>query len=126
MPTNHSPPEVKYKINQAIPYIRSITDFYLITQYPSHTDKTVSYLQEYLHVFHETKDMICQENTLQYRELVNEILQEGVHFNFLKVHLISYYIEQIPKFVALAQYSMDISEAIYKGLKDASASRPLN
>ncbi|KAF8416596.1 hypothetical protein EV426DRAFT_541190, partial [Tirmania nivea] len=40
---------------RAIRCVRSITDFYLITQYPSHMDKTVAYLEEYLRVFHETK-----------------------------------------------------------------------
>ncbi|KAF8420156.1 hypothetical protein BGX38DRAFT_1108715, partial [Terfezia claveryi] len=39
------------EFNRAIRCVRSITDFYLMTQYPSHTDKTISYLQEYLRVF---------------------------------------------------------------------------
>ncbi|KAF8424774.1 hypothetical protein BGX38DRAFT_1107275, partial [Terfezia claveryi] len=84
---------------------RSITDFYLMTQYSSHTDKTISYLQEYLRVFHETKAVFLRF--------------QGAHFNFPKVYLISHYAEQILKFGALAQYSTDISEAMYKGLKDA-------
>jgi len=34
-----------------------MTDFYLMTQYDSHTDKTVSYMQKYLREFHETKSV---------------------------------------------------------------------
>ncbi|KAF8418350.1 hypothetical protein EV426DRAFT_539685, partial [Tirmania nivea] len=95
------------QFNKAILCVRSLTDFYLMTQYPSHTDETVSYLRQYLPDFHETKD------------LVDEILKDGAHYNFPKIHLISHYAEQIPKFGALGQYSTDISEAMHKGFKDA-------
>jgi len=37
-----------------------MTDFYLMTQYDSHTDKTVSYMQKYLHEFHETKHVFLR------------------------------------------------------------------
>ncbi|RPB21015.1 hypothetical protein L211DRAFT_851758 [Terfezia boudieri ATCC MYA-4762] len=60
-----------------------------------------------------------EEDGFERRELVNDILQGGVHFNFPKIHLISHYAEQIPKFGALGQYSTDISEAMHKGLKEA-------
>ena len=50
---------------------------------------------------------------------MNEMLREGAHFNFPKIHLISHYAEQITRFGALGQYSTDISEAMHKGLKDA-------
>ncbi|KAF8421955.1 hypothetical protein EV426DRAFT_535878, partial [Tirmania nivea] len=72
------------EFNKAILCVRSLTDFYLMTQYPSHTDETVSYLRQYLQDFHETKD-----------ELVDEILKDGAHYNFPKIHLISHYAEQI-------------------------------
>ena len=45
------------EFNKAIRFVRSITDFYLMTQYRSHTSETVSYMQEYLRGFHETKDV---------------------------------------------------------------------
>ncbi|KAF8437827.1 hypothetical protein BGX38DRAFT_1098346, partial [Terfezia claveryi] len=89
------------QFNKAIFCVRSLTDFYLMTQYPSHTDETISYLRQYL------------------KELVDEILKDGAHYNFPKIHLISHYAEQIPKFGALGQYSTDISEAMHKGFKDA-------
>ncbi|KAF8436090.1 hypothetical protein BGX38DRAFT_1274632 [Terfezia claveryi] len=60
-----------------------------------------------------------QENTFERKELVDEILKDRAYYNFLKIHLISHYAEKILKFGALGQYSTDISEAIYKGFKDA-------
>ena len=58
-------------------------------------------------------------DALQCQELVGEILREGAHYNFLKIHLISYYVEQIVKFGVLGQFSTDITEAMHKGFKDA-------
>jgi len=147
------------EFNKAILCIRSITDFYLMTPYPSHTDQTVSYLQQYLWEFYETKDVFLrfragkkakkaaaeahknilkeqsqasiadlttsaklkmrQENRLERQEVLGEVLREGAHYNFTKIHLISHYAEQIPKFGALGQYSTDISESMHKGFKDA-------
>jgi len=60
-----------------------------------------------------------QENNLEHRELMDDILKEGANCNFPKMHLISHYAEQIPKFGALGQFSTEISECMYKGLKDA-------
>jgi len=147
------------EFNKAIWCVHSMTDFYLITQYDSHTDKTISYMQEYLHGFHDTKDVflrfragkgakkavteahknllreqsqasisnltmlekakMCQQNNLERQELVDDILKEGAYYNFPKMHLIAYYAKQIPKFGALGQFSTEISECMYKGLKDA-------
>ena len=148
------------EFNKGIHCVRNITDFHLMTRYPSYTHKTVSYLQDYLRVFHETKDVFLrfradkktkraaaeahksllkdqtnqgldkglttsektkmrQENAFERQELVDEILREGAHYNFPKIHIISHYAEQIKKFGALGQYSTDISEAIHKGFKDA-------
>ena len=59
------------------------------------------------------------ENCLECRELLDEVLREGAHYNFPKIHLISHYAEQIPRFVALVQYSTDIRESMHKGFKDA-------
>ena len=146
--------------NKAISCVRNLSDFYLMTKYSSHTDMTISYLQEYLRVFHETKDVFLhyragkktkrlaaeahkslleeqtlqaaeqvlttserarlrQENACEFRELIDDILTEGGHYNFPKMHLISHYAVQITTFVALNQYSTDICEPMHKGLKDA-------
>ena len=48
------------EFNKAICCVCSITDFYLMTQYQSHTSETVSYMQEYLSGFHETKDVFLR------------------------------------------------------------------
>ena len=147
------------EFNKAIQCVGSMTDFYLMTQYDSHTDATVSYMQEYLRVFHEIKDVFLrlragksaktaaaeahknlvkeqsqgsvnhftssekaklrQENALERRELVDDMLKERAHYNFPKMHVISHYAEHIPKFGRLSQYSTEISECMHKGLKDA-------
>ena len=60
-----------------------------------------------------------QHNTLERRELVDEILREGALYNSAKIHLISHYAEQIPKFRSLPQYSTDIRKYMRKGLQDA-------
>ena len=122
------------KYSKDISYVRNLTDFYLMTKYSSHTHMTISYLQEYLWVFHETKDVFLryraskktktlataahkslleeqilraaeqvlttserarlrQENACERRELIDNILKEGGHYNFPKMHLISHYTE---------------------------------
>jgi len=128
-------------------------------QYPSHTDKTISYLKRYLREFHEIKDVFlhfhtgekgkkaaaeahknlwkeqsqasiadlttseklkpCYADAFHRQELVGEILREGAHYNFPKIHLIFHYTEQIVKFGILGQFSTDIAEAMHKRFKDA-------
>ena len=48
------------EFNKAIHCVRNISDFYLMTQYTSHTDQTISYMQKYLQGFHETKDVFLR------------------------------------------------------------------
>src|SRR5258706_2335323 len=52
-------------------------------------------------------------------ELLNEILTEGAHYNFPKMHLLSHYAEQIEQFGSLHQWSTEICEALHKPFKDA-------
>jgi len=143
------------EFKKAIRCMHSITDFYLLTQYDSHTDQMISYLHKYLRMFHETNDVFLhfragkkakrvaadvyktllqeqtevqasvqdlspsekarlrQENTLERRELMDEILKDGAYYNFPKIHLISHYAEQIPKFPLLGQYSTEINETMH-------------
>ena len=42
---------------KALTGVRSIVDFTLISQYKSHTDKTIPYLEQYLKAFHDHKDV---------------------------------------------------------------------
>ena len=44
------------EFNKTICYMHNIIYLYLITQYTSHTDQMVSYIQKYLQGFHVTKD----------------------------------------------------------------------
>ena len=141
--------------------MNNLTDFYLMAQYDSYTDKVVSFIQQYLRDVHVTKDIflhlrvdkktkkvaaeehknllwepssqgswkvlhasqkakLSHENTFELQELVDDIGREGAQYNFLKIHLISYYMGQFSKHVALKQYLTDISEFIYKGFKDGN------
>jgi len=56
---------------------------------------------------------------LELPELVDEILREGAHYNFPKIHLISHNGKQIPKFGGLGQFSTEISKSMHKAFKDA-------
>ena len=46
--------------NRAIWCMRNISEFYLMIQYTSHTDQTVSYIQKYLQSSHETNDVFLR------------------------------------------------------------------
>ena len=48
------------EFNKAIRCVCNISDFYLMAQYTSHTDQTVTYMQKYLQGFHETKDVFLR------------------------------------------------------------------
>ena len=56
---------------------------------------------------------------MERRELVDDMLQEDAHYNVTKMHVISYYAEQMPKCRGLSQYSTEMSECMHKGLEDA-------
>ena len=73
--------------NKAIRCVHNISDFYLMTQYTSHTDQTVSYLRKYLQDFNETTDVFsrfCADKktkraaTAAHKSLLNEQTQESV------------------------------------------------
>ena len=51
--------------------------------------------------------------------LVNEALFEDSQFNFPKIHLLSHWADQIPRYWCLPQLSTEICEASHKALKDA-------
>ena len=50
--------------------------------------------------------------------LVNEALVEDSHFNFPKIHLLSHWADQIPRYGCLPQYCTEICETSHKALKD--------
>ena len=45
---------------QALTCVRSIDDFTLMSQYTSHTDNTIQYLEHYLKAFHDHKDVFTE------------------------------------------------------------------
>jgi len=46
---------------KALTCVQLIVDFTLISQYKSHTDETIQYLEQYLKAFHDHKD-VFEEN----------------------------------------------------------------
>ena len=56
---------------------------------------------------------------MEQAELEQDLLTEGAHYNFRKMHLISYFPDIISQFGSLGQYSTDICKASYKAFKHA-------
>ena len=56
---------------------------------------------------------------LESEDVVNDILTEGVYYNFPKMHLVSHFADQITQYGSLPQYSTEICEASHQPLKDA-------
>jgi len=65
------------------------------------------------------RQKIMQELQLETQELVHDVLTSRANYNFPKIHLISYFADQISKYGSLPQYSTEICEALHKPLKDA-------
>lgn len=63
------------------------------------------------------KAQVYYGNTLEWWQLVDKIIRERRYYNFQQIHLISHYVEQIPKFGALEQFSTDINEIMPKAFK---------
>ena len=51
--------------------------------------------------------------------LVNEALVEDSHFNFPKIHLLSHWADQIPRYGCSPEFSTEICETSHKALTDA-------
>jgi hypothetical protein len=141
---------------------RALFEFYMQARYKSHTDATLSYMENALHRFHTFKDVFllwqpgkkakAKANALRtelmkkrnvdeesnaetwtlskkWREMNacrNYISHEidvskelDADFNFPKIHLMSHWVEQIRRYVALQQYSAERHEQAHTtNLKD--------
>ena len=67
--------------------MHNISDFDIMTQYTSHTDQTVAYMQKYLQGFYETKDVFLRfcvdkktkrANAARHKSLLNKQTQKSV------------------------------------------------
>ncbi|KAF8443557.1 hypothetical protein BDZ91DRAFT_635518, partial [Kalaharituber pfeilii] len=93
---------------KAISCIRYLIDFILMAQYRSHTVSTIAYIEKYLQKFHEHKDVF-----LACYARKEDLLEEEANFNFSKIHILSHYTEQIPRYGSLLQYSTEIYETYH-------------
>ena len=67
---------------QSLICVRSIVDFTLMSQYKSHTDETIQYLEQYLKAFHDHKDVFKEyrkdkSTTRKVREVTTRIRSEN-------------------------------------------------
>jgi hypothetical protein len=78
----------------------SLVDFIYLTQYQSHTDKTLKALKQALDDFHGAKDIFIE---LGLRE----------HFNILKVHSLLHYVDTIKNLSSLDGLNTENSERLH-------------
>ena len=62
---------------------------------------------------------LTQEFLVEKEQLEQDLLTEGAHYNFPKMHLISHFPDIISQFGSLGQYSAEICEASHKAFKRA-------
>ncbi|KAF8454155.1 hypothetical protein BGX38DRAFT_1083038, partial [Terfezia claveryi] len=72
--------------------VHALSDFCLIVQYRSHTGETIQYMTKYLQDFHRYRHV--------FELLVADMLAQST-FNYPKLHLLTYYAEQVIQFGTL-------------------------
>ena len=60
-----------------------------------------------------------EDSKIEREQLIHDLLTENAHYHFPKIHRISHFPEQIPKYGSLPQFSSEICEASHKPLKEA-------
>jgi len=75
-------------------------------------------LEEYFQLSTTKRKNMATEERRERQQVVQEVLSQA-NFNFSKIHLLSHYNIQIRNFGSLPQYSTEVTEALYKPLKDA-------
>ncbi|KAF8473800.1 hypothetical protein BDZ91DRAFT_845281 [Kalaharituber pfeilii] len=65
------------------------------------------------------RERLRKEHQLERQLLVEDLLGEEADFNFPKIHMLSHYADQIPRYGSLPQYSTEICETYHKLMKDA-------
>ena len=64
-------------------------------------------------------DKLLKDCWLELDLLKSDILEKRLHWNFAKMHMLSYYAEQIRRYGQVIEYSTEITKAYYEPLKDA-------
>jgi len=75
-------------------------------------------LEEYFQLSTTKRQNMATEERQERQQVVQEVLLQA-DFNFPKIHLLSHYNTQIRDFGSLPQYSIEVTEALHKPLKDA-------
>ena len=90
-------------------YMRVIIDFVHITQYKSHINKTLQYIENAFYWINQTKEAFrdaCQIDTMIWAG-------KSSHFNFSKWHVMSYYPEWIKYYRSTTGFITGIREAMH-------------
>jgi hypothetical protein len=95
------------KWSHIVNFIKTLVDFVLLTQYRSHDDNTLQYLEHALHRMNAFKSMFRSHRSLNKK--TNE-----KHFNFFKFHIMTHYAKFIRKFEIVNEYDISHDEAKHK------------
>jgi hypothetical protein len=86
--------------NDVLPVIRALLDFIYYAQLPTHTDTTISWLEQALRLFHESKDVFIRHGARK-------------HFNINKLHSMMHYATAIRELGALDGYNTEGPEHLH-------------
>ena len=96
----------------AMHFTWAVVDFVILSQYSSHDDDTLQYLQHTLFWMNRLKNIFCHLHS------VNSDINAG-HFNLLKLHVITHYAEHIWQYSTADKVDTKYSEAVHKYLVKA-------
>lgn len=88
---------------------QTIIDFIILTQYQSHNDETLWYMSQTLYQVNKLKEVFWEFQS------VNKKTNKG-HFNFLKFHVITHYIDFIYQYNSANRFNISHSEVTHKYL----------
>ncbi|KAG8730952.1 hypothetical protein FRC10_002161, partial [Ceratobasidium sp. 414] len=86
--------------NDVMPALRSLLDFIYYAQLPTHTTTTISWLENALRQFHDSKDVFVQHGIRK-------------HFNINKLHSMMHYAQSIRELGALDGYNTEGPERLH-------------
>ncbi|KAG8703498.1 hypothetical protein FRC08_002802 [Ceratobasidium sp. 394] len=86
--------------NDVMPALRALLDFIYYAQLPAHTTTTISWLEDALRQFHDSKDVFIQHGTRK-------------HFNINKLHSMMHYAQSIRELGALDGYNTEGPERLH-------------
>ncbi|KAL0631137.1 hypothetical protein Q9L58_010001, partial [Maublancomyces gigas] len=119
-------PSERLPFKKALHCTQALVDFQLAAQYLSHTETMFGYMASYLAKFENYRDLFLEKEKLKRKresddkreqdEQVQDALRNHGHFNFIKMHLLTYFTWNIRKFGNIPMWSTEIGEASHKDM----------